>query len=324
MIFFDIAYKSNKGGRERNQDYLAYATTGTDTCLVACDGLGSYDGSEIISSLCADTIVESFKRSVDENSAEAYSVENCRQIMLEAQNVLLEQKKRVPELKDACTTMACVITNKEKSFLVHIGDTRIYLFKDGKLFFQTRDHSLAQYAVDRGDITLKEVRTHKDQNKLTRVMGSDYYIPPDIDIYSEPIKQGDAFVLCTDGYWEYIFEDELQNILENSATSDEALLNLQCVLENRVDKYNDNFSIIIAVAREGERDIDGNFAVANTTLAQQNANGAPTFELIKPEQFTQRLTKRAAKKAAEKILDCNTAEAETVIIGDDGSIKSAE
>lgn len=246
MYKLDVAYQSNKGGREHNQDYIAYCKNGADSCLVACDGLGSYSGSEIISQVCAETLTKLFKADVDAGLINTYEVEHCRENVIATQRAIIDVKQRLPELKSACTTMACVVTNLNKSFLVHIGDTRIYLFRRGKLLFQTRDHSLAQYAVDRGEIRQGEVRSHRDQNKLTRVMGSDYYIPPDIDIYNEPLEEGDAFVLCTDGYWEYVFERELEELMRTTLTAEQILEETIKLVNERAPQNNDNFSVIVA------------------------------------------------------------------------------
>lgn len=246
MYKLEVAYQSNKGGREHNQDYIAYCKSGADACLVACDGLGSYSGSEIISQICAETLTSLFKADVESEARDTYEVEHCRENVKATQRAIIDVKERLPELKSACTTMACVITNLNKSFLIHIGDTRIYLFRHGKMLFQTRDHSLAQYAVDRGEIRQGEVRTHRDQNKLTRVMGSDYYIPPDIDIYNEPLEEGDSFVLCTDGYWEYVFEHELEELLRTSLSAEQILEETINMVNERAPQSNDNYSVIIA------------------------------------------------------------------------------
>ena len=146
--------------------------------------------------------------------------------------------------------ISCVATDYNTTVISHIGDTRVYLFTGGKLHFQTRDHSLSQISVELGKIPLRDIRSDKDQNKLTRVLGSDYYIPPDCDIYNTPLKPGDAFIICTDGFWEYVYEEEMEEDLASSATPEEALAKMEQRLLARVTKFNDNYSAIVAVIKE--------------------------------------------------------------------------
>lgn len=77
-------------------------------------------------------------------------------------------------------------------------------------------------------------------------MGSDYYIPPDIDIYNEPLEEGDAFVLCTDGYWEYVFERELEELMRTTLTAEQILEETIKLVNERAPQNNDNFSVIVA------------------------------------------------------------------------------
>ena len=82
------------------------------------------------------------------------------------------------------------------------------------------------------------------------MLGSDYYIPPDCDIYNSPLVAGDAFILCTDGFWEYVYEEEMEEALATSHSPEEALAKMEQRLLSRVTKYNDNYSAIVAVVTE--------------------------------------------------------------------------
>jgi serine/threonine protein phosphatase PrpC len=134
--------------------------------------------------------------------------------------------------------------------VANIGDTRVYIFKKNKLAFQTTDHSLAQVAVERGEITLAEIRSHKDQNKLTRVLGSDYYIAPDVEVFEEPVEPGDSFLLCTDGFWEYVNEDEMEEDLAAETDPVKCIRRMEKRLKSRADKYNDNYTVLVAKISE--------------------------------------------------------------------------
>ena len=236
-----------QGGREYNQDYLDLKVEKDGACLVVCDGLGSYYGSEVASCICATDIIESYTKIKALDAERAVKPEFCSSYIQTAHNRVVDEKEKNPQIKSSCTTVACVVTDFQSTVMSHIGDTRIYFFKNNKLHFQTRDHSLSQIAVDMGKIPLRDIRTHKDQNKLTRVLGSDYYIPPDCDIYNSRLNPGDAFILCTDGFWEYVYEEEMEEDLASSKTPDEVLAKLEKRLLERVSKFNDNYSAIVAM-----------------------------------------------------------------------------
>ena len=241
-----LASLCKQGGREYNQDFVAGTVTGNEACLVVCDGLGSYVGSEVASSLCATKIVETYEQVRADDHDRAFMPETVREYVHAAHNYVAEYKERTPEIKSSCTTVACFVTDGNKTVIGHIGDTRIYLFRAGKLAFQTKDHSLSQVAVDMGYIKLRDIRTHKDQNKLTRVLGNDYYIEPDCQTEFAPLTAGEAVILCTDGFWEYVYEEEMEADLLSSATPEEALNKMETRLLSRVGKFNDNYSAIVA------------------------------------------------------------------------------
>ena len=241
-----------QGGRQYNQDFVASFAEGSEACLVVCDGLGSYVGSEVASRLCATKIVENFLEIRALDRKRAFLPEFVQSYVKTAHNYVTDYKEANPMLKSSCTTVACLTTDGTHTVMSHIGDTRIYMFRGGKLAFQTKDHSLSQMAVDMGQIALRDIRSHKDQNKLTRVLGSDYYIAPDCDIDSRPLHKGDAFILCTDGFWEYVYEEEMEAALTSSRNPNEVLRKLESLLLSRVDNFNDNYSAIVMMVYEKE------------------------------------------------------------------------
>lgn len=236
-----------QGGRDYNQDFVAYTVEDNAACLVVCDGLGSYVGSEVASRLCATKIVETFQQIKELDFDRAFKPEFCQSYVQTAHNYVVEYKEQNPSIRSSCTTVASVVTDLKSAVVSHIGDTRVYFLKGGKITYQSKDHSLAQVAVDMGQITLTEVRNHKDQNKLTRVLGSDYYIAPDCEIISEPLAPGDGFIICTDGFWEYVFENEMEKDFAASSTPSECIARMEARLIKRINKYNDNYSVITAM-----------------------------------------------------------------------------
>ncbi len=235
-----------QGGREYNQDFVSGTVVGNEACLVVCDGLGSYVGSEVASRLCATKIVDLYTKLREADPPRAFLPESVQSYIFASHNYVAAIKEHTPDIRSSCTTVACCVTDGKSVVMSHIGDTRIYLFKNGKLVYQSKDHSLSQVAVEMGQISLRDIRTHKDQNKLTRVLGNDYYIEPDCEVSREPLAPDDAVIMCTDGFWEYVYEEEMEEDLASSQNAEEVLAKMEARLLSRVGKYNDNYSAIVA------------------------------------------------------------------------------
>lgn len=236
------------GGREYNQDFCASSSSESASCFIVCDGLGSYVGSEVASRLCATKIIDDFEQIRSLDHARAVKPNFVDAYVKNAHDYVCTFKEKNPMISSSCTTVACVTTDGTNTTIAHIGDTRIYFFRDFSLAYQSKDHSLSQAAVEQGLISLRDIRTHKDQNKLTRVLGSNYYAPPDIDVLQKPLEAGDAFILCSDGFWEYVYEEEMEEDLRSCGGDPAVAIELmEKRLLERITKYNDNYTVIVAL-----------------------------------------------------------------------------
>jgi len=238
------------GGRDYNQDYLAESVHGDVCCFVVCDGLGSYIGSEVASKLCATKIIDDFNRIFDCDAERAVKRNFCEAYFESAHYHVALYKERNPKISTSCTTAALAVTDGKTTTFAHVGDTRIYFFRNHKLVYQSRDHSLSQLAVDLGHITLSDIRRHKDQNKLTKVLGSGYYNAPNIESVLQPLAPGDSIILCTDGFWEYVFEEEMEDCLRLSTNPADAIFKMEKRLLQRAERFNDNYSAIVIMVRD--------------------------------------------------------------------------
>ena len=127
----------------------------------------------------------------------------------------------------------------------HIGDSRLYFFRDGELAAHTLDHSVPQMLVNLGEITFEEIRGHEDRNRLIRVIGtewegSSYELSQEI-----AIRDNDSFLMCTDGFWELINEQQMVETLKNAKSVEEWMNSMvEIVMENGKDVNMDNNSAI--------------------------------------------------------------------------------
>ena len=244
----DISILSEIGGRSYNQDFVATSQKNGKYCIVVADGLGSYNGSEIASRVAVEYRREWFNANCD--SEDLFVKSSISSALMRAHAKIIEQKEQDQSIKSSCTTIAFLVSDNNTSVMAHIGDTRIYEIKNGKIWYRSKDHSLAQIAVERGEITADEISKHQDQNKLLRVLGSDYYTDADISTDFFPLSYGDGFVICTDGAWEFVFDREIEELFKNYDTSAVKLDKLRKLHDERADEYCDNFTIAVMVKGE--------------------------------------------------------------------------
>ncbi len=126
----------------------------------------------------------------------------------------------------------------------HVGDSRLYHLRDGRIAAQTADHSVPQALVNAGEITTDAIRFHEDRNRLLRTLGNDREARPTINDTALALAPGDAFLLCTDGFWEYVTEPEMETTLARAATPDGWLLAITALILERAPPDPDNFSAV--------------------------------------------------------------------------------
>jgi protein phosphatase len=244
----DISILSEIGGRSYNQDYVMVSQKNGKYCIAVADGLGSYNGSEIASRVAVQYLVDWFNENCD--SEDLFIKSSVSSALMRAHEKIIEYKETDVSISSSCTTIAFVVSDNTTSVMAHIGDTRIYEIKNGKILYRSKDHSLAQIAVERGEITADQISTHKDQNKLLRVLGSDYFVDADISTDFFPLSCGDGFVVCTDGLWEYVKDKEFEELFENKSTSSVKLEKLKKLHDERAEFGCDNFSVAVFVKGE--------------------------------------------------------------------------
>ena len=155
-----------------------------------------------------------------------------------------EVKKHQTSETEMKTTLVCLMIDEDENAIWgHVGDSRLYRFKNAQLINQTADHSVSQMAVYMNEISQSQIRFHEDRSKILRALGSDS-AEPDImdDVHLEAEKGFHAFLLCTDGFWEYVYEAEMSKILKESHTPEEWLQGMQLIRDSRAPENSDNFS----------------------------------------------------------------------------------
>lgn len=228
---------SEKGGRVNNEDYLGHESEGVKHCFVLCDGLGGHSSGETASELAVSTILKEFK-AFPEVSADA-----VRRYISSANEAIYGRQKSSSILRGMATTAAVLLTDGKKSAWGNVGDTRIYRFSLGRIAEVTEDHSMAFEEFRRGMIEYKDIRTSPHQNKLLRSLGAMPEVLPDVS-ETAGINGAASFLMCTDGFWEYVMENEMEKFHMMTLSSKAWLEKMLSALEKRVPPDNDNFSAV--------------------------------------------------------------------------------
>ena len=220
---------TDTGGRAVNEDSTRQARVGEDRlCLVVADGLGGHGGGALASAAAADTICRAWRGEADPEALK-HLVQMGHQAVAALQTPQCAMKSTVVALELAGNRAAWA----------HVGDSRLYHFIDGMLVFQTRDHSASQIAVFMGEITVDQIRFHEDRNRVLRALGQDGALT--VEAGWETLRPGrHAFLLCSDGFWEYVLENEMAGDLVHAADPLDWLARMRGRLMARVPADNDN------------------------------------------------------------------------------------
>ncbi len=233
-----IAIMSEKGGRKHNEDYCAYGEKGNYFCAVLADGLGGHTGGDFASKFAAEGILEAFKESP------GMSREKVADYLYYAKQFI--QKHKSVELKyfSVKTTLVIFITDFEKAVWAHVGDSRLYHFLHNQLVYQTKDHSVPQIMANAGEITAEQIRSHEDRNRLTKVFDEKTDIRFEFIKQTYKLKSGDVFLLCSDGLWEYVHENDMEEYLKNSEGLAEWLKLMEKNILKKAEEGHDNYSAV--------------------------------------------------------------------------------
>lgn len=235
----DSAMITNPGGRDNNEDYIKHAVYGNSECFIVCDGLGGHECGEVASSFVAETIANEFALHGDSPAFLKDAIERAQAGLL----ALQRERKMIDAMK---TTLVVLVVTEFQIKWAYIGDSRLYhIYSNGTRYERTKDHSMVQLLCDMGEIKDSDIRHHEDRNKLLRVMGTEWGKKSyELSAILER-ELPHAFVLMTDGFWEYVEEEEMMELYRNTYSAKEWLAAMTELVVKRADMTKtDNYSAI--------------------------------------------------------------------------------
>lgn len=202
--------------RPNNQDaFICGALSENATYAVVCDGMGGVGGGQIASAkavqVVADRLVDTYRDNMNANS-----IRNMMESAVAAANAaVFDMACANNDLRGMGTTVVAAIATKNKLHIVHIGDSRAYLIYEKKIEQITRDHSIVQAMVEKGELTAAEAKHHPRKNLITRALGVEKVVEPD---YTErPFPENGLLLICTDGLTNVIDPEEIFRIVRTTA-----------------------------------------------------------------------------------------------------------
>lgn len=239
-----FAMISREGSRDNNEDSIGMYQDGDSYCFILADGLGGHGKGEVASRVAVEAVIGKF-------AAGERTEEFLDEVFCAAQTAIVEKQESDHTCRDMKTTLVVLDVEPEKVQWGHIGDSRLYYFQNGRIQNRTLDHSVPQMLVAVGEIREKDIRHHPDRNRLLRVLGVEMDEVNHQTAEPLPRKNGQAFLLCSDGFWELIEEKKMEAAYRR-ASDPEAWLEAmeEIVQKNGKGTDMDNYSAV-AVWIEG-------------------------------------------------------------------------
>lgn len=220
------------------------------TLLIVADGMGGHASGEVASSMAVELVSRLYyhEQAITPEAALKHAVEEANRLIYAAS---LEDEK----LRGMGTTCTALALRAGTAFSAHVGDSRIYMRRDGQMYLMSEDHSAVMEMVKHGIISREEARHHADKNVILRALGTSPEVEADTWEKPLPIQVGDQFLLCSDGLYDLIEDSEIGQALAAAEDPHAACEQLIALAKERGG--HDNITVgIVSIQPAGESGAD--------------------------------------------------------------------
>jgi len=267
-------------GRQRTANEDAYFAR--SPVYAVADGMGGAQAGEVAAGIAADVFEEHFPDGVDPER-------ELTQIASEANRRIYELARSDSSRSGMGTTLTGAVVSDDEVSIVHVGDSRAYLLRDGELRQLTRDHSLVEELRRRGQLTVEEAEEHPQRSIITRALGPEADV--ELDVHTHQARSGDVFLLCSDGLTSMVREEQLHEILTESDSLETAVNRL--VAEANRAGGRDNITAVLF--RLGDEQATGAAQTSHET-AEQTATDIDAAEVRAAAELPVRKPGRARRR----------------------------
>ncbi|HUO97458.1 MAG TPA: Stp1/IreP family PP2C-type Ser/Thr phosphatase [Rhizomicrobium sp.] len=240
--------------RSHNEDSIA--SDPANGLVVLADGMGGYNAGEVASGMATTVITTEIQQlltkvqpfQIDEETKAPVAARMIREQVLKANTSIYQAAQSQPQYAGMGTTLVVCLFYDDKMTVGHLGDSRLYMLRDGKFTQVTRDHSLLQEQIDSGIITADQAKHAQHKNLVTKALGIDPTVEPEIREYAT--RPGDIYLLCSDGLCDMVDDEDMGMTLQALGG------NLKLAAQQLVQMANDNGGkdnvsvILVRVLRE--------------------------------------------------------------------------
>lgn len=252
-MFVKVCGLTDKGKRrELNEDSFKICGFEDGKPLGVCvlaDGMGGHNAGEVASGAAVDIITNELKTCLDEDDDKKITLNIAGAIDFANAHIYERALKNREQAGMGTTTVIAYVRDSQLR-IANIGDSCAYVISDKEICKITIDHSVVEELVRRGTITREEARCHPDKNIITRAVGTEEYV--DADFFDYRVSPGETVILCSDGLWEMVTDEEIKDIVSKSENTDEAVKAL-------IDEANKNGGVdnitVVALHFEKEENI---------------------------------------------------------------------
>lgn len=292
--------------RTANEDAFGNWLTPNGHLFVVCDGMGGHIGGAIASQAAASAIYQTMAS--QKFPSGPIALEYCLQ---EANRKLRQMIAANPSLHGMGTTAVAVLLQGDAAYFAHIGDSRLYLFRQNNLRRLTRDHSYVQSLVDQGHITEVEAEKHPRRNEIYRALGIDEEVEPAAPAAPIMLQPGDRLMLCTDGLNGMIGDKGIASVMSTRGLSVQQQAEKLVTLADEAGGH-DNTTVQIILLRPTLKPLVGEAANTGSAIVPPPVAPEPVPEVENPEptpvepapvpesKRRHRLRERIMKPLAEK------------------------
>ncbi|HOZ69935.1 MAG TPA: Stp1/IreP family PP2C-type Ser/Thr phosphatase [Chitinophagaceae bacterium] len=216
--------------------------------LMVADGMGGHQAGEVASRMASEIIIREYFSPQKNGGIE----KNLRRAFIVANTSIHQAAASNKEQQGMGTTCTALVVTDPVIHFAHVGDSRAYLLKKGGLSRITEDHTYVQELVRSGEITAAEADTHPQRNILTNAMGTKADMKVDAGRYALLFETGDRLMLCSDGLYDYLNDDEIAAFLGGHDLTEAAE---QMIVTAKKRGGHDNITVVLAQKKSGKEEV---------------------------------------------------------------------
>ena len=259
--------------RDHNEDY--YVCDPDRGIFLVADGMGGHSGGEVASRLAG----ESIPKYIQDRRAEVPAKILLEEALNKANEIIYDKACSEESLHDMGTTVVLTLISKNRCHFAHVGDSRLYLIRGQKIRQLTKDHSLVQEKISQGLIREDEVEEFGKKNIITRSVGTEAEVKPDID--SLAIREGDILLMCSDGLIDLVTDEEILDIILNNEQSFEGTAEKLIRMANSRGGKDNITAVVLKVTEMNDKHWAKYLVTPMTAVLVLGLVGAGAYQIFK-------------------------------------------